>query len=61
MSDQYITRAELALRLDVSKDTVRRNEKTWGIWAFRRQLGPYLIKFKRTPTLTLLKAKGLID
>ena len=61
MSDQYITRAELALRLDVSKDTVSRNEKAWGIWAYRRRMGPRLIKFKRHQTLTLLRAKGLID
>ena len=61
MSEQYITRAELAARMDISKDTVRRNEKAWGIWAFRRRLGPYLIKFKRNQTLTLLRAKGLID
>lgn len=61
MSANYITRSELAEKIGVSKDTVRRNEKPWGIWAYRRRLGPYLIKFKRTPTLNLLKAKGYID
>ena len=61
MSTDNITRAEIARLVDVSKDTVRRNEKEWGIWAYRRQLGPFLIKFRRGPTLTLLKAKGLID
>jgi DNA-binding XRE family transcriptional regulator len=62
MSQQNITRAEIARLVDVSKYTVRRHEKEWGIWAYRRKRpGLRLIKFKRAPTLALLKAKGLID
>jgi DNA-binding XRE family transcriptional regulator len=62
MSQQNITRAEIARLIDVSKETVRRHEREWGIWSYRRKLpGLRLIKFKRAPTLTLLKAKGLID
>ena len=62
MSQKHITRAEIAALVDVSKSTVRRMEREWGIWAYRRRLpGMTLVKFKRGPTLTLLRAKGLID
>ena len=62
MSQNNITRAEIARLVDVSKETVRRLEKEWGIWSYRRRLpGMRLVKFRRGPTLNLLKAKGLID
>ena len=62
MSSINITRAEIAKLVDVSKETVRRHEREWGIWAYRRRLpGLREIKFKRQQTLILLRAKGLID
>jgi len=62
MSTQNITRRELADITDTSRDTVRRREKEWGIWAFkRRRPGLRQIVYKRHQTLTLLKAKGVIE
>lgn len=59
---KYISRREIAELAEVSKDTVKRLEKEWGIWAYRKRVpGMLVFRYRRGPTLTLLRAKGIIQ
>ena len=60
--NESITRGEIAELTETSRETVRRHEKVWGLWAYRRRRpGLRRILYKRKPALLILRAQGLID
>lgn len=60
MSRSFITRKEIAAILEVSVDTVRRQERAWGIFEFRRQLSARQIDYRRDAAMRALAALRLL-
>lgn len=56
-----ITRKEIAWLVELSYDTVKRNEKLWGIERFKVQVGKgSCVSFYSAETIAQLKFLGLI-
>ena len=57
---RFIYRKQLAQELDVSVDTVRRNEKRWGLEGCRQKLNERLVRYDSTTAHKELKRRGII-
>jgi hypothetical protein len=55
-----ISRKEIALRLGVSVDCVRRNESKLGLRAARMDLNPRVVRYHRSKAESILKVGGWI-
>lgn len=56
----FITRKEIAAMLEVSVDTVIRNEERWGIVVFRRNVSPRQVDYHRQGTVAALAQQRLL-
>jgi hypothetical protein len=57
---RFITRSEIAQRVEVSKDVVRHNERRWGIAEHRRDVNQRFVRYDRDPVIRKLQNRGLI-
>jgi hypothetical protein len=60
MSRNFINRKEIAAILEVSVDTVRRQEVPWGIHQFRRTISPRQVDYDRERVIAALNARRLL-
>lgn len=60
MNRRYINRKEIAQLLEVSVDTVEREEVRWGLRPFRRNVTPRQVDYVRRYVIETLRARGLI-
>lgn len=56
----FITRKEIASMLEVSVDTVVRNESRWGIDKHRRNVSPRQVDYHRSATVLVLAQMKLL-
>jgi hypothetical protein len=60
MTRRFINRKEIAQLLEVSIDTVRREEIRWGIAQFRRNVTKRQVDYVRRYTMDALQRRGLL-
>ena len=60
MTRRFINRKEIAQLLEVSIDTVRREETRWGIAQFRRNVTKRQVDYVRRYAIDALQRRGLL-
>lgn len=58
---KYITRQEVAVIAELSVDTVRRNEKKFGLSECKQVVNARLIRYRRTCAISALVSRGIIS
>lgn len=58
---KFISRKEIALILGVSVDSVRRNEKPWGLSEYRVNLNARLVLYWRTGVMKLFRDRRWVN
>lgn len=61
MISKYIYRKEISMLLEVSIDTVERNEKRWGLHKHRADLNVRMVRYHRAAVFKILRARKMLE